>query len=306
MSNFQKLNGPSISVVTAVWNMEDFVGETIRSVVSQKDDGDQYVLIDGASTDRTVEIVRGFSEGIDVFRSEPDDGQYHAISKGFTYATGEIQGWINGDDILMPWTFKVVREIFAKFPEVDWITGSPSFLSDCGQLTRVNSNLPSYPREFIANGWFNKKLGGYLQQESMFWRRSLWSKVGGLNTSLSLAADFDLWTRFAKHADLVPVDVPLAAFRERPGVQRSSSGEDRYEAEVASICREKLKPSKAWTWGADKGIIARSAARLLISAPGTAIVYDRRAREWKKVTRRRTLSRNTFGMLLDEWKMSRG
>ncbi len=305
MSECNGRTAPTISVVTAVWNMEDLVGETIASVVSQKQAGDQYVFIDGASTDRTAEVARGFGDKIDVLISEPDDGQYHAIAKGFTHATGDILAWINGDDILMPWTFKVVREIFDRFPEVDWITGSPGFLSDSGQLTRLQNKLPAYPRRYIANGWFQKTLGAYLQQESMFWRRSLWEKAGGLDTSLSLAADFDLWTRFAAHADLIPVDVPLAGFRERPGLQRSSSAEDRYEAEVAKICEGKPTPPALWSWAANKGIAARSAARLVITAPGPAIAYDRRAREWKMTTRRRSLSRNTLGVLVDEWKMGR-
>ncbi len=305
MQHTDNKNDLSISVVTAAWNMEDLVGETIRSVLDQKAPGDQYVFIDGASTDRTAEIARSFGDRIDVMISEPDDGQYHAIQKGFEHATGDILAWINADDILMPWTFKVVREVFSRFPQVDWITGSPGFLSDSGQLTRVHTKLPAYPRRFIANGWFQKEHGAYLQQESMFWRRSLWEKTGGLDISYSLAADFDLWTRFAQHADLVPVDVPLAAFRERPGLQRSSSAEDRYQAEVEAICKDKPAPSAIWTWVAGKGLAARSATRLVISAKAPAIAYDRRDRVWKMTTRRRSLSRVSFGSMLDEYQMLR-
>ena len=294
-----------ISVVTAAFNMESLVGETIKSVLDQKLDGDQYVFVDGASSDRTAEVARGFGAGIDVMISEPDEGQYHAIKKGFSYATGDILAWINADDILMPWTFSVVREIFSRFPQVDWITGSTGFLSDTSQLIRVQSKLSAYPRRFIANGWFDKFHGGYLQQESMFWRRSLWDKVGGLDTGFSLAADFDLWTRFAEHADLVPVDVPLAAFRERPGLQRSSSAGDRYEAEVAEIRTSKPPPPAVWSWAANKGLAARNVARLLIGAKHPAIAYDRRDRVWKLTTRRRSLSRVSISAMRDEYAMSR-
>ncbi len=294
-----------ISVVTSAWNIERLVGETIRSVVSQKQPGDQYVFVDGASADRTAEIARGFGDQIDVMISEPDDGQYHGIMKGFDHATGDIQGWLNADDILMPWTFSVVREVFDRFPDVDWITGSPSFLSDQGQLTRVYSKLPAYPRQFIANGWFSKTLGGYLQQESMFWRRGLWDKVGGLDLKYALAGDFDLWTKFARHADLVPVDVPLAAFRERPGEQRSSASEDRYQQEVKQICADKPRATAAWRFLANRGTVARSFARLMIRGSSPAIVYNRRTRDWQMTTARRSISRQSLGTLIEEWRLDR-
>lgn len=294
-----------LSVVTSAWNMENLVGETIGSIVSQKQDGDQYVFIDGASSDGTLDVARSFGDKIDVLVSEPDDGQYHGIAKGFELATGDIQCWLNADDILMPWTFSVVREIFTRFPEVQWITGNPSFLSNSGQMTRVYSKIPAYPRRFIANGWFNKHLGGYLQQESMFWRRSLWDKVGGLNLDYSLAADFDLWTRFAEHADLVPVDVPLAAFRERPGEQRSSSGEDRYQQEVEAASAGKPAAPALWRMMSERGLASRSLARLMVGGRGAAIAYNRRAREWQMTTCRRSISRLSLATMIEEKRMDR-
>ena len=294
-----------ISIVTSAWNMQDLVGDTISSVVSQKKPGDRYIFIDGASEDGTLGVAKGFGGQIDVMVSEPDDGQYHGLAKGFRQATGDIQAWINADDILMPWAFSVVREVFSRFPEVDWITGSPSFLSNIGQMTRVYGKPPAYPRHFIANGWYSRTLGAYLQQESMFWRRRLWDKVGGLNLDLSLAADFELWTRFAQHADLVPVDIPLAAFRERPGEQRSSAGEEQYEQEVALVCAEKPRANGLWRMLASQGIAARMIARLLINGTGPAIAYNRRARAWQMTVGRRSIARQSFGTLIEEWRMDR-
>ncbi len=296
---------PTISIITVARNMEHLVGETIRSVVSQKRAGDQYVFVDGASTDTTVEIARAFGDGIDVLISEPDDGQYHAIAKGFEHATGDIQAWLNADDVYMPWTFSVVREVFARFPEVKWITGIPSFMSSNGQLVRTRSKLAAYPRRYIANGWFQPAYAAYMQQENMFWRRELWDKAGTLDLSLSLASDFELWTRFAEHADLVPIDIPLAGFRERPGEQRSSTSRDRYDEEVAKVCSSKRSPSQLWAWVSGRGVPARYLAQLLISARHPAITYDRYNRTWKTITRRRSISRNTLGMLIDEWHMRR-
>jgi len=295
---------PKISIVTAAYNMERFIEQTIRSVVDQKTPEVEYVLVDGASSDATLSIARRYAASIDTLISEPDDGQYHAIAKGFSRCSGEIMGWINADDILMPWTFSVVAQIFDQFPEVDWITGSPSFLNEAGQLGRIQWRLPAYPRSFIANGWYQRRLGAYLQQESMFWRRSLWDRVGGLDLRHGLAADFDLWTRFAEHADLIPVDLPLAAFRERADA-RSSAGAATYEAEVAAICAAKPRPPALWRFMAGLGLGPRAVARLLIRRPGGAIIYDRNRRAWVKVRRWRSISRVSPSMLLDEWIMRR-
>nr|WP_277818369.1 glycosyltransferase family 2 protein [Gemmobacter straminiformis] len=296
---------PSISIVTAARNMEATVAKTISSVTSQKRSHDQYIFIDGASTDRTAEIAKEFADKIDVLISEPDAGQYHAISKGFKKAHGDVLAWINADDILMPWTFQVVSAIFAKFPDIDWITGAPSFLSEEGDLTRVEYKPGAYPTHFIRNGWFRPKFGGFLQQESMFWRRSLWEKVDGLDVSLSLAADFDLWMRFAQHSDLIPVDIPLAAFREQPGRQRSSIHQDQYEREVMNLCSQKPSPSRLWNSLAQHGRVGSSLMRLAISARQPVITFNNYTRQWDMVTRRRSLSRLTLGQLADIRLMTR-
>ena len=172
---------PTISVVTSCFNAGELVEDTIRSVVQQRYPRLQYVFIDGASKDNTLEIARRYERDIAVLLSERDDGQYHGIQKGMSLATGEVMAWLNGDDIYCPWTLSVVGEIFARFPDVDWIVGTSSFMNGSGQCTRVSGNSgTAMPRDYIRNGWFRPELAGYLQQESMFWRRRLWEKAGGL------------------------------------------------------------------------------------------------------------------------------
>ena len=292
---------PTISVVTSCFNAGDLVEETIQSVLQQRYARLQYVFIDGKSSDNTFEIAQRYASGIAVLLSERDDGQYHGIQKGMALATGEVMAWLNGDDIYCPWTLSVVSEIFARFPEVDWIVGTSSFMNGRGQCTRVSGNSgTAMPRSYIRNGWFRPQLAGYLQQESMFWRRSLWERVGGLDLSLRLAADFDLWRRFAEHAELHAVNVPLALFRQRPGVQRSSAAQPAYEAEVERICSSLPMPPAVWSALSGRSESLRHLCRMLVWKPSSVISYSSASQQWVRRTSRRPLARTSMADLLQE------
>ncbi|MCF6303992.1 MAG: glycosyltransferase [Rhodobacteraceae bacterium] len=278
--------------------------QTLKSVAAQTV-RPQYIVIDGKSSDGSLAIYQQYRNCIDVLVSEPDDGQYHAIEKGMKRATGEILCWLNADDILMPWTVSVVSEIFEKFPDIMWITGLLSFLNGKGQLVQVQKNLASYPQKSIAAGRYSGKFAGYLQQESMFWRRSLWDQVDGLDLNYQLAADFDLWTRFAKITPLVPVDIPLAAFRERPGEQRSSEFADQYTQEVEKCCRNLPPANFVWRFFAGKGVVFQNLCRMFRVKRSRAIIYSRKNRAWQEIRSFRSGSRMTFQQLVHEYSMRR-
>jgi hypothetical protein len=297
--NDRFMTTPYITLVTPAMNMSHTVQQTLESIRAAKTSATEYIFVDGGSTDLTLDLVKSFGDTVDVLISEPDDGQYYAIAKGLRAAQGEIQGWINADDVIMPWTLKLVEHLFRKFPDVHWITGLPSFLDRDGNLVKVYTKPAAYPRRYIRNGWFDRLHGGFLQQESMFWRRSLYDRSGGLDLSLSLAADFALWTAFAEHAELHPTDVPLGAFRELPGEQRSSRESAKYDGEVASVQASKPPIGKAWKMAAAGGKVARALARLALTKYSPLITYNRSQHEWHIVNRRRSISRQPFGALLD-------
>ena len=282
---------PRISVVTVCYNMAEFIEDTIRSVVDQDYPNLQYIVIDGGSTDGTLDIVNRYRSDIDVLISEKDDGQYHAIQKGLSLATGDVQAWLNADDIYFPWTFKTVGALFSQFENVDWIMGLNSYLDEHGQLTAIYSSVHSVPQSFIRNGWCRDHLAGYLQQESMFWRRRLWQTAGGLDLSYRFAADFRLWTAFANHADLVVVGTPLASFRQRPDQQRSSKEKGAYADEVSRAITSLPRPPALWDALAKRGLLARSLCQLAIWGKSRMIGYDHSNRTWKLLESRRSLSR---------------
>jgi glycosyltransferase involved in cell wall biosynthesis len=179
----------------------------------------EYIVVDGGSTDGSVGLIEQRADDLAWWVSEPDDGAWEAINKGFAHATGEVMGWIGSDDLLMPWSLSIVGEIFATFPQIEWLTSQIPMMCDEDGRPVESYRLDAYSAdEFFrgANlpfaGW---KAAGFIQQEATYWRRSLWERVGArLDESLQLAADFDLWARFHRSdAKLFGVRVPLACFR---------------------------------------------------------------------------------------------
>jgi glycosyltransferase involved in cell wall biosynthesis len=294
----------SISIITACRNSETYIEKTLLSVIGQQYHNFQYIVVDGASSDSTLNIVNQYCNDIDIIISEPDAGQYYGIQKGAGFADSEIMAWLNSDDIYCPWAFSVVNDIFQKFPEVKWIIGRPGYMNAEGQCIKISGNTgTAYPQDYIRNGWFRSSLAGYLQQESMFWRKSLWDQVGGLNLNYSYAADFDLWTQFAKHTELYSVGVPLALFRKLPGQQRSSAGKDQYEREVEEICKKLKNPPLIWKNLAKINEPFCQLIRFLIWKRCRVIVYSSQKLTWVCMEMHRPLSRASFSEALLEYRL---
>ena len=226
---------PKISIVTPNYNYAGTLELTLTSVLNQHYSLLEYIVIDGNSSDHSQRILQQYSNQLAYWHSQPDQGQYFAINQGFEQSSGEIMGWLNSDDIYLPWTLHVVAEIFAQFPEIEWIIGRPTQIQN-GVIRNVGALQP-YPQEFIASGLFRGDRLGWIQQESVFWRRSLWEKAGPLRTDLKYAADFELWTRFAEHAELVSVSCILGGFFVRQS-NRHRQNLDRYFAELDQVIDE--------------------------------------------------------------------
>lgn len=292
---------PYISIITTSFNCEKYIEHTIQSVYRQDSSNYKHIIIDGGSTDGTIAVLERYKNRFAQLVIEPDEGMYHGIDKGSKYVDTEIMAWLNADDIYYPWTFSVVEEIFKTYPEVDWIIGLPTYINQKGQCIKIASNAgTAYPRHYIKNGWFQPLYAGHLQQESMFWRKSLWDKVGGMDLTLKYAADFELWTRFAQYVDLYSVTIPLAGFRKRSEEQTSIVNADKYTEEMVKVCNKLKPPSSFWTYFSLKSNYFRIISRLFIWKTAKLITYSTNDSKWVVREMLRPLTKYSFSEILLE------
>jgi glycosyltransferase involved in cell wall biosynthesis/ubiquinone/menaquinone biosynthesis C-methylase UbiE len=257
----------TIYIVTPCRNAAKTVDETILSVVSQA--GDFYLryhVQDGASTDDTAAHLEKWRKNIEEgetltnckgvafsYSVEPDGGMYDAIAKGFgrlDIQPDSFMTWLNADDILFPGALSTITDIQTQFNQVDWVTGEVYCTRENGGLCQVFAC--GFPREFIRQGLCETRYWMFIQQEGTFWRKRLYDAVGGVRTSLRLAGDYELWTRFAQHADLWHFAGPLGSFHRRAG--QLTEKMDPYFAETDAVVSPESK-ERAW-----KALVAQLAA----------------------------------------------
>lgn len=189
------IRAPRITLVTPSFNQGEFIEETILSVLSQDYPNLDYIIIDGGSTDQSVEIIKKYQKHLAYWVSERDGGQSHAINKGMKTATGELCGWLCSDDLLQPGALAVVGKYFATHPECDWVVGGDSGLHF--RSGNPYQRTASYTSGTLIEFWdTGPDRHTCIPQPSTFWRGSLWGSVGGLVESCHLAMDYDLWLRF--------------------------------------------------------------------------------------------------------------
>jgi len=239
---------PKISIVTISFNSAQYIEDMILSILDQGYPNLEYIIVDGGSTDGTVDIIEKYKHKLTVFICEPDKGPADALNKGFKRATGEIMGWLNTDDRLHTKSLFAIAGIFNSLPDVSWVMGFPTWFNAQGTcLNEIHYNpakryyLPQYIGDnlhlkFARWSKWRFAMGDFsaIQQESVFWRRSLWEKAGGHIKEEFLAFDLELWTRFFEHAQLYTAQVLVGGFRVH-GNQLSFNQQQRYKEESRKV-----------------------------------------------------------------------
>lgn len=197
---------PSIAIVTPSFRQAHFLEATLNSVLDQHYPALEYFVQDGGSDDGTTDLLRRYEARLNGWVSAPDGGQSQAINLGFAQTSGEIMAWLNSDDLLMPGALALVAEYFASHPEVDVVYGHRILIDEEGhEIGRWV--MPPHSDKVLS--WAD-----FVPQETLFWRRSLWEKVGGIDESFRFAMDWDLLLRFRDAgARMVRLPYFLGAFR---------------------------------------------------------------------------------------------
>lgn len=240
-----------IALTTASYNSAETLEETIDSILSQGYSNLHYTIMDGGSTDGTLDVIKKYEPYLHSWHSEKDEGQYFAIRKGLNTASGEIMGWVNSDDALHPESLAKLDAFFREYPFARWVTGQPSTLNAQGAMDGVDNYPPVLHRSDLLNPQ-NALSFRFIQQESTFWKRSLWDQVGGLDCDYRYAADFDLWMRFSRHSALHFLRELLGSFRNREE-QVSVLHREKYLDEASTcIAREHAQIRKGMVSSLDR------------------------------------------------------
>ena len=199
------LIGNKISIITPSYNQAAYLETTILSVLDQNYTNLEYIIIDGGSSDNSVEIIRKYQHRLAYWVSEKDAGQTVALNKGFQRASGEVVAYLNSDDIYLPGALARVDAEFSN-PTSSWIAGTCKFFDESGTKYHERRKPPRFRPRWFDHCW--------LSQPAVFWRRSLFERYGFFNEALRYGMDYDFWLRLVVGGEQCHfVDHPLAAFR---------------------------------------------------------------------------------------------
>jgi len=221
------LNLPRITIVTPSYNQGRYLEQTILSVLSQRYPNLEYLVMDGGSTDNSVEIIRRYADRLAYWQSKPDGGQASAIAKGFEMASGTILGWLNSDDLLLPGCLLTVANMFPQDGKTVALAGRCIIIGSSGEPLKVN--LP------IQRTWAKMLFYGHgLPQMATFWTRNAYELAGGLDISLRFCFDADLFVKLRRIGKIAVSTDYLSAFRLHPN-SKTSTMQDIHQMEMQLI-----------------------------------------------------------------------
>ncbi|SEM80992.1 Glycosyltransferase involved in cell wall bisynthesis [bacterium A37T11] len=232
-----------VSIITPSYNQGQFIERTILSVLNQSYKNIQYILVDGGSTDNTMEVVNRYKDKIDIIIHESDKGQSDAINKGFKLAEGELVGWINSDDVLYQRAVEKVVKIYSNLNPIKpavLMPNSVNWIDESDLVIKLRS-IKAHKRDDLINNDYN------VVQQGSFYRNSLVRKVGFCNEDIHYCMDLDLILRLTLHGDLYMINGPIAGFR-MSDFTKTSTGFEKFLKDI-ELCLERngLKRfSKNW------------------------------------------------------------
>jgi glycosyltransferase involved in cell wall biosynthesis len=231
---------PRITIITPSYNQGQFITETIESVLSQGYPNLEYIVIDGGSTDQTLDVLKVY-DGRLFWVSQKDRGQSHAINKGLKRSTGDIISFLNSDDLLEPMALAKVAKFFVDHPEASWLTGKCRTVDPNGNEIRRWVTLYKNLWLRFANHRMLKVLN-YISQPATFWRRQVIETVGYFDEQWQYAMDYDYSLRVGQHFRLWFLDEYLACFRIHPTSKAGASAHAQFDIDLEIAGRHVSSP----------------------------------------------------------------
>ena len=269
------MNLPKVSIVTPSFNQAQYLEQTILSVLQQDYEALEFIIIDGGSTDGSVEVIRKYEHQLAFWVSEKDRGQAHALNKGLAHATGEIVAYLNSDDLYLPGTFASVVEYFQNHPACEWLCGDTVMFGGGAEDVLISAQVPKSAAQALS--WAYKA-----PQPGMFWKRKL--LLDGFDDRWRYCFDHELYVRLllAGH-ECHHLPVTVAAYRLHPTSKTVAEGglfdsefdqiADMYEPKLEGAGRRwcaatrLLRQSFASSQAGRRGPAARSLAQALLIHP---------------------------------------
>ncbi len=218
---------PLVTIVTPSYNQVSYLDETIQSVLNQDYRNVEYIIVDGASTDGSIDLIKRYDNRISKWISEGDRGQTDAINKGFSLARGEIIGWLNSDDTLLPRAVSEAVQFLVENPAVGLVYGEANYINGyskvIGKFPAAQTTLKKLQRGYV-----------HIPQQASFFRKSLWDQVGPLDPSYYFAMDYDLWVRLASVSEIKYLPRIWANFRLHADA-KTISADDRCWPEMLRV-----------------------------------------------------------------------
>lgn len=220
------MNDPLVSIVTPSYNQREYIEDCILSVKNQPIDDMEHIIIDGGSSDGTLELIQEYEDQNHLqWVSEPDRGQSHALNKGLSLANGEWIGWQNSDDFYLDNAFKVISETQNNYPGVELIYGDLIIVDESGK--EIDRKFVTRPSKFIERHW-----SLFASNQSTFIRKSVFDRVGNFKESLEYAMDADIFWRVLNN------DVSVQRVKTALGAYRVHSNAKTFEEEIPKQSEE--------------------------------------------------------------------
>jgi glycosyltransferase involved in cell wall biosynthesis len=200
-----------ISVITPSFNQAAFIERTILSVLEQNYPDLEYIVMDGGSTDGTLEILKKYADKI-IWQSEKDNGQSDAINKGLKIATGEILAYLNSDDTYAPGALQKVADFFANNPDKSWVYGKCKIINE--KDAEIRKPITAYKNWLLKNYSYPKLLSeNFISQPATFWKRGIHAKLGFFDENEHFCMDYEFWLRIGQKYSAGVINNYLANFR---------------------------------------------------------------------------------------------